>query len=138
MKKLIQAAFFLCCASAVAAQATVVDVSRLAGKTQAQVGSELNSTSKCKSSKYGTSCVYRAGKIEVVFIGGKADWITVNDLEIIPYDDTALSKIGLHEAKPSFKSKNVIRWTNTNGFREISIFKGQSGVDYAYIKVATQ
>lgn len=138
MSKLIGAALFLCCANATAAQATVVDVSRLAGKTQAQVGSELKSSSKCKSSKHGTSRVYGKGKIEVVFIGGKADWITLNGLEKIPYDDTALSKLGLHEASPSFKSANVIRWTNASGFLEISIFKGRSGVDYAYIKVATQ
>lgn len=138
MRKLIRVALLLCCTNALASHASEVNVLHLAGKSQAQVNNELKSSSKCKSNKYGVSCIYSEGKIEIVFIAGKADWITINDLEAIPYDDAALSKLGFSAAKPSFKSTNVIRWTNTNGFREISIFKGRTGVDYAYIKVATQ
>lgn len=138
MRKLVGVALFLCCSHAPAARASDTNVSRLAGRTQAQVSSELKSASKCKSSKYGISCVYGKGEIEIVFIAGKADWIKIDDLEAIPYDDTALLNFGLSGAKPSFKSASVIRWNNTNGFLEISIFKGRSGVDYAYFKVVTQ
>ncbi|MYM34621.1 hypothetical protein GTP38_09745 [Duganella sp. FT94W] len=138
MRKLIRVALLLCCANALAGNAPEVNVLHLAGKSQTQVSNELKSSSKCKSGKYGISCVYSKDKIEIVFINGRADWITVNDLEHIPYDDAALLKLGLPKAQPTFKSAQVIRWSKMKGFREISIFKGRSGVDYAYIKVATQ
>lgn len=49
-----------------------------------------------------------------------------------------LIAIGLKEAKPSFSNNFTLRWNSIQGLMEVSIFKGASNSDYAYIKVKTK
>lgn len=78
------------------------------------------------------------GETEIVFINGNADWITIEDIDEIPFNKSALSAIGLKEARPSFSSNLTLRWNSIQGLMEVSIFKGTSKADYAYIKVKTK
>ena len=116
----------------------VVDVTKIEGKTQAQVSNVLGKPTKCSKSKYGSKCSYSVGETEIVFINGKADWITIEGIDNIPFNSQALKSIGISPIKPSFKNNFTLRWSSIQGLREVSIFKGEKNSDYAYIKVFTK
>ena len=117
---------------------TIVDVTKIAGKTKDQVSTYLGKPSSCGKSKYGKKCQYQRGETEIVFINGKADWITVEGIDHIPFSKSALSAIGLEESLPSFSNNFSLRWSSIQGLMEVSIFKGASKCDYAYVKVKTK
>jgi hypothetical protein len=120
-----------------AAQASAVDIPKIAGQSMTQVAEQLKAKPTCAKNKRGTKCDYNDGRIEVVYINGKADWITVNSLEQIPFTETAIARLGFAQRAPSFRSPMVMRWNGLPGVVEVSVFKGQTGSDYAYIKVKT-
>jgi hypothetical protein len=119
------------------AQASVVDIPKIAGQSMKHVGEQLNSTPTCVKNKRGTKCDYKDGRIEIVYIDGKADWIAVNGLEQIPFSDAGIVDLGFTRKSPSFRSPMVSRWNGLPNVLEVSMFKGHSGTDYAYIKVKT-
>ncbi|OFA09050.1 hypothetical protein DUPY_02920 [Duganella phyllosphaerae] len=102
-----------------------------------QVDDLLKAKPTCVRNKRGTKCAYNDGRIEITFINGKADWITVNGLEQIPFTDAGIVRLGFSEKSPAFRSPVVMRWNGLPGVLEVSMFKGQTGTDYAYIKVKT-
>lgn len=63
-----------------AAQKTGVlfDIPKIAGKTQAEVETLLGEPVFCSQSESALNCSFQENEIEIVFIDGKADWITVN------------------------------------------------------------
>lgn len=123
--------------STVSHASPVVDVAKLAGRNMKQVDELLKATPTCAKNKRGTKCDYQDGHIEIVYIDGKADWITVNNLEQVPFTDAAIARLGFSQKAPSFSSPMVRRWKGLPGVLEVSVFKGQAGSDYAYIKVKT-
>lgn len=124
--------------SSVAYAAPVVDVTKIAGKTESNIIAYLGKPISCSSSKYGKKCQYKKGETEIVFINGKADWITIEGIDSIPFSKSALTALGLKKTNPSFSNKFTLRWNSIQGMREVSIFKGASNSDYAYIKVKTK
>ena len=116
----------------------VVDVLKIAGKSKSEVVSVLGKESSCSQSKYGEACQYQKGETHIVYINGKADWITVEDIDQIPFSTNALTAIGLNPTQPSFKDGYSLQWSSIQGLMEVSIFKGASSSDYAYIKVKTK
>jgi len=116
----------------------VVSINTIAGKTQTEVAAVLGQPSTCEPSKFGQRCYYAKGETEVVFIAGKADWITIEALDQYPFSESALAALGLKPTEPTFRSASVLRWTNIPGLREVSLFRGQTKADYAYIKVKTE
>ncbi len=124
--------------TAVAHAEPIVDVLKIAGKSENEVSNYLGSASSCGKSKYGNKCQYAKGETEVVFINGKADWITVDGIDSIPFTKSVLAAIGLNEVNPSFSNNFTLRWNSIQGLMEVSIFKGDSTSDYAYIKVKTK
>ena len=114
------------------------DVLAIAGKTKQQVTSALGKPLSCVAGKYGEKCRYSKGEAEVVFINGKADWITVEAMDAVNFDDAAVTALGFRATKPTFKNKSTIRWESAQGIREISVFPAGAKVDYAYIKVYTK
>mgnify|MGYP005857358815 CR=1 FL=1 len=116
----------------------IVDVTKIAGKSEKEVSSYLGKPSSCGNSKHGTKCKYKKGETEIIFIKGKADWLTVEGIDHIPFSKSALSAIGLKEERPSFSNNFILRWNSIQGLMEVSIFKGASKSDYAYIKVKTK
>jgi hypothetical protein len=116
----------------------IVDVLKIAGKSENEVSKYLGPAISCKKNKYGNKCQYDKGKTSVVFINGKADWITIEGIDSIPLTKSALAAIGLDEANPSFSDNFMLRWDSIQGLMEVSIYKGESTYDYAYIKVKTK
>jgi hypothetical protein len=115
----------------------VVDITKVAGKSQKEVATYLGKEISCSHSKYGKKCQYKKGETEIVFIKGKADWITVEGIDNVPFSKSAITALGLKETRPSFKSNFTLRWEPIQGLRSVSVFKGTSNSDYAYIKVKT-
>jgi len=121
-----------------AAQASsVVDIPKIAGRSIKQVDDLLKTKPTCAKNKRGTKCAYNDGRIEIVYIDGKADWITVNGLEQVPFTGAGIVQLGFSQKSPSFNVPMVMRWNGLPGVLEVSMFKGQTGTDYAYIKVKT-
>nr|VFK18224.1 MAG: hypothetical protein BECKLFY1418C_GA0070996_10408 [Candidatus Kentron sp. LFY] len=117
----------------------IVDITKIAGKSKHQVDELLGKHTTCENIKYGEKCYYEKGKTEIVFIDGKADWITVNDMGYAPYSSKALEYLGISQRKPYFESKeNGIRWNNIHGLREVLISPSGSYIFYAYIKAYTK
>ena len=115
----------------------IVYVQKVAGKSQAEVAALLGAPTSCEVIKQGKKCSYAPGETDVVFISGKADWITIEGLDLAPYSDAALPFLGVERTAPAFANENVMRWGTIPGLLEVSIFPAQTGVDYAYIKSST-
>lgn len=115
----------------------IVDVPKIAGKPQQEVTAILGEPISCEDVKQGKKCFFRRGQTEVVFISGKADWITIEALDDAPYSDDVLPHLGLEKTAATFSNENTIRWETVRGVLEVSIFSAQDGVDYAHIKTST-
>ncbi len=116
----------------------ILDITKIAGKNEQEVSVYLGLPISCGSSKYGKKCLYKKGESEIIFINKKADWITVEAIDSIPFNENIVSVLGLKSEKPSFSSSNVLRWESKQNLLEVSVFKGSSFCDYAYIKVKTK
>lgn len=66
------------------ASGVLFNIPRLAGKTQAEVETLLGEPVFCAKSEFALNCSYQENEIEIVFIDGKADWITVNGVFLSP------------------------------------------------------
>ena len=137
MKRIATAATIFLLAGLAHAEA-IIDLTKVAGKSEKEVSALLGEPSSCDKSKYGTKCQYSRGETEIVFINNKADWITVEGIDQVPFSKAALGALGLKEAAPSFTNAFTMRWESIPGLREVSLFKGESASDYAYIKVKTK
>ena len=115
----------------------IVDVPKIAGKNQKEVAALLGEPTSCETVKQGKKCFFKPGETEIVFISGKADWITVEALDSVPYSEEALPLLGLEKTTAVFSNQNTMRWETIPGLLEVSVFPAQNGVDYAYIKTAT-
>ena len=121
----------------------IVDVPTIVGKSQDDVKAILGEPSNCETvnpSRVGPSpkCLYKGEAIEVVFIAGKADWITINALSKLDFSPAVLGMFGFSQTTPTFRNDNVMRWTNLPGLHEVSLFPGQGGKsDYLYVKAVT-
>ncbi len=60
--------------------------------------------------------------IEIAYIDGKADWITINNPQNAVFDKSILLQLGLEKIEPTFANDNVVRWNNIPPFQEIAIF----------------
>lgn len=129
--------FVLYCTASLAQAAPIIEATRVAGSSQEQVAKLLGTPGSCNKTKYGPKCDYKNGQIEIVFIKGRADWITINGLEKLPFNEDALRALGLAASAPSVVMPIVKRWSNVQGLMEISLFRGGTGSDYAYIKAYT-
>jgi len=137
MKQIVFASV-IAVASNIAVADAVIDVTKIAGKSKSEITSYLGKPSSCGSSKYGEKCQYKKGETEIVFIAGKADWITVEGVDEIPFSSAVLGALGLEDKTPTFKNDLTLRWEGIQGIMEVSVFKGASASDYAYIKVKTK
>lgn len=53
------------------------DIRKIAGKTEAEVDALLGEPVFCAKSESALNCSFQENEVEIVFIDGKADWITV-------------------------------------------------------------
>jgi hypothetical protein len=127
---------------------TIVNLSSISGKTLAEVEAVLGKAESTeKASPSGTPCkenpcdkaFFQSGKYEIVFINGKADWITINNLSEYTLSETNIELLGFTLTPPVSSNTTVIRWEDVDGIGQVSFFNNGSGkIDYANIKVATK
>jgi len=123
---------------AVQAGEVVIDIPALVGKSKADAVKIIGEPISCGSSKYGEKCQFKKAETEIVFIKGKADWITVEGLDDKPFSNSTIELLGFKAQSPSFSNSFTKRWEPLQGLRSVSLFKGSSNSDYAYIKAYTK
>lgn len=138
MKPILSFGLLLFVADPSHAAGPVFDVLAIAGKTKQQVSGELGKPQSCGTSKYGEKCSYAKGETEIVFINGKADWITIEAMDQVNYSGAAITSLGFKAAKPTLLNNFTIRWESIQGIKEVSVFPVGSVVGYAYVKVSTK
>lgn len=116
----------------------VIDVPVLVGKSKVDVSKIIGEPISCSSSKYGEKCQFQKAETEIVFINGKADWITIEGLDDKPFSDSTIQLLGFKEQSSSFSNSFTKRWEPLQGLLSVSLFKGSSNSDYAYIKAYTK
>ncbi len=127
----------------------IVNLSEIVGKPLSEVEKLLGKANKIEKAKpSGTPCkenpcdkaFFDSEKIEILFINGKADWITINDVSKYPLDENNIKLLGYPKSSPSFSNPStVIRWSNVDGIKEIDFFNNGSGkIEYIYVKVKTE
>jgi hypothetical protein len=116
----------------------LIDLPGIIGKSESAVAEMVGQPTKCTSTKHGRKCIYEKAETEIVFIKGKADWITVEGIDTLPFNKNALSSIGIKAQAPSYINDFTMRWEYLQGVRSISLFGVGSNADYLYIKVYTE
>lgn len=116
----------------------IINIAEIVKKQKNTIDKILGDPDSCEQIKYGSKCIYKNGKFEIVYINGLSDWITVNDLTDTPYQPDSIRFFGLEPSRPSFSNEHVIRWENAYGLLSIQFFPGENnGLSYAYIKATT-
>ena len=116
----------------------LIDVPGIIGKSEAAVAEVVGKPTECTSTKHGRKCVYEKAETEIIFIRGKADWITIEGIDTLPFNKDTLNSIGIKAQTPSFTNDFTIRWEPLQGIRSISLFGVGSNADYFYIKAYTE
>jgi hypothetical protein len=122
---------------------TKVSVPDIAGKTPQEVTKILGDpTAKETVNPSRTPCpcdklTYKNGQIEIVFIKGRADWITIHSVNDAAYSKSSLPLLGLTTREPDFSNSNVMRWSKLNSLQEVSFFPSGQKIFYVYIKALT-
>ena len=127
----------------------VIDLKKIAGKNISEVEKILGKAEKVEPfSESSTPCndqpcekaYYQKDKFEIIFINGKADWITINELSEYDFNEDNIELFGISNSEPDFNNPDdLIRWKNIENISEINIFNnGSNKISYAYIRVATE
>lgn len=117
----------------------------LAGKDAKAIAAILGKPTSTEKSKRGPKMTYvsaRSGvEWEILYIGGKADWITVtpSPARPVPYEPkVAIEALGLRYERPTTVSTQAMTWERVQGLRSVSCFPaGGQKIGYCYIKVLT-
>jgi hypothetical protein len=117
----------------------VLDIKTIAGKNPEEVSAVLGPPSETSETKHGRKQVFDASGIEIIYINGLSDWITINNMGDVSYSDESLKYLGFPDISPTFSNQFVKRWENIPGFLEVSINPGESGrIHYVQIKIKTK
>lgn len=118
------------------------DLANISGKSPAELEAVFGKGSDngvWKDAKSGCEACpkinYHSDSVEVIFIDGKSDRITLNGLSRVAFDDASiLGTLGLPEASPTFGNADTKRWENYKGYKEISAFGVDGKVDYVLVE----
>lgn len=114
-----------------------MNISAVAGKDTGAVSKVLGTPTGTEKSKYGQRAYYKlkdGTEVEIVYISGKADWITIHPGSPVPFGPACGQAIGI-TVPPTFASSSVVRW---DGWKTAEAHAAGPHVDYWYIKVKTQ
>lgn len=110
-------------------------IGEVAGRSEAELATVLGPPWDCESSLYSRRCRYAPGGTEVVFIDGKADWLTVRSPGEVGFDASALTRIGLAARKPDRTTAEELIWSDLGGLREVRVVSDGGTVQLLHIKV---
>ncbi|MDQ6829722.1 MAG: hypothetical protein M3081_12745 [Gemmatimonadota bacterium] len=121
----------------------VADIAAIAGHAPKEVAVLLGApyekrTVTIRDKTYPAN-FYKNGQIQIVYVDGKADWITIFRLSALPYGQQSIKALNLPVSPPVVNTADVIKWQDVNGIKEISLYPEKSGkLDYASILVRTE
>lgn len=138
MSKRLFATLLLITSMSTQAKDIIINIPNLVGKSKPEVSQVIGKPTSCVSSKYGQKCKFAKADTEIVFIKGKADWITVEGIKSLPFTDDAIEHLGFKPHGPSFSNSTVKRWESLQGLLSVSVFSDNKNSDYAYIKSYTK
>jgi hypothetical protein len=94
-------------------------VERVLGKPERTTGAIVSANQKV---------AYRGGKVEVVYIDGRASWIKLYDTRKLSFDQESLTRLGLPPKKPTYNNRNhVMSWSRICNLREVSFYSDSNG-----------
>jgi hypothetical protein len=105
----------------------LLNVPALAGRSEPEVAVHLGDPDPgmVSSDPARTKRSYWRGRVEVVFIEGKAGWIKLYGSGDLPFSKEALSKLGLPVKRPTYvNADHVMSWHNVPHLREVSLYAG--------------
>lgn len=119
---------------------TAFDINKIFLKTEQDVTHYLGSPITCYDNKIndvvGKKCEYQHLNIELTFMNGLADWISINELSNLDFSLDSIKHIGVKtDEKPDNHNAYGIRWNYLNG-RSVSIFPNKQG-NIKYIHVVS-
>ncbi len=114
---------FVCIGWSIQASAVdvILDVLEVSGRSQEEVAALIGQPADCDDTYQGVSCRYGA-TVEVIFIGGRADWIQVTPPEEISFEPTALRYIGLLPTLPLVRNPFRMHWDRHQGLAVVSLY----------------
>ncbi len=121
----------------------LVDLKSIAGKIPDEVAAVLGIPNSQSSTTVGgknyPKHFYRDDTVEVVFVNGVSEWISVFGTEGMSFHQNSLANLGLPVTGASFVNpRGFMRWDNHAGLKEVSFFpNGGGGIRYVYICVTT-
>jgi len=116
-------------------RAPLFRIADVAGRDETGVAAVLGPPWQCASSRYSRRCSYAPGATEIVYIDGKADWLTVTALGDAPLDEQLLMRIGLQPTPPGTASDEELQWTSLGGLREVRAHGTPERAQFLRIKV---
>lgn len=115
----------------------IVEIPRIAGKTPEELRALLGAPERCETTLYSSRCRYSPGRIEVVFIDGRADWMTVADFGETPFTPAAVKRMGLPEAPPAARDGEQMQWSDLAGLKSVQIVGDGKRIEFARVKART-
>ncbi|WNO10281.1 hypothetical protein [Teredinibacter sp. KSP-S5-2] len=117
----------------------LVDVPSIVGKNKSEVSALIGEPGSCENTEQGEQCAYAQAELQIAFINNKADWMTVEGVDHLPFNSIAMENLGLNLGSPSSSSDYEIRWENTGGLILVSLYKGkENNSDYVFIKAFSE
>lgn len=114
----------------------LVRLAQFAGKPRAEAESLLGAAQACEHALHSERCSY-ANRIEVVYIEGRADWITVSfPYGRYPFAAEALQLLDLPVSEPEGGDEHQMLWSGIAGIRSLQIVGDENGARFARIKVS--
>ena len=123
----------------------IIDVKSISNKKLEEIKKVLWTPENVKIVKPSwTSCnkticnsiSFQNWKIEIIFINWVSDWITINNISNIDFNEDSILLLWLPKTKPVFYNSYNIKWTNIDWFKEINFFENwKNKIDYIYLKV---
>lgn len=117
--------------------AAAIPLASFAGRTRDEVREQLGEPRRCEQGTDSERCVYDSLRVQITYIGGKADWITIPlyDVEDVLAPQT-LARFGLPVRDPDVSDANSNLWRNLGGYREVRLSGGE-GTQLLFVKVTT-
>ncbi len=126
----------------------IIDIKTIIGKTENEIEKILGKAENSeKVSPSNTPCkenpcekkFYQKNKFEIVFIDGKSDWITINNVSNFDFNSENITLLGLKSTMPKYENDMSIDWNDIENINELTFFNnGENKIDYIYIKAFTK
>ncbi len=115
-----------------------VNVLALVGKDAQSIERLLGPADQCEQSLHSRRCRYAQSPVEIVFIGGRADWFTIRSRgRDVPFTADGLAHFGLPVSEPDEVTVSESVWRDLAGLKEVRLVGDENGVAYARVKAIT-